>query len=94
MSTLSLRIPDDLDKQLEEEASRENKSRSELVRDAVADYLARKEKERFLRDFVAEARAGYAKAELRQDAQAIADDFLTVENETLDSPADDDRWWK
>ncbi len=93
MSTLSLRIPDDLDKQLEEEALRENKSRSELVRDAVADYLARKEKERFLGDFVAEARAGYANAELRQDAQTIADDFLPAENEVLDAPADD-RWWK
>jgi len=93
MSTLSLRIPDDLDRQLEEEASRENKSRSELVRDAVADYLARKEKERFLRDFVAEARAGYANSQLRQDARAIADDFLAVEDEALDTPADD-RWWK
>jgi len=93
MSTLSLRIPDDLDKQLEEEASRENKSRSEVVRDAVTDYLARREKERFLGDFVAEARAGYANADIRQDAQAIADDFLTIENEALDAPADD-KWWK
>ncbi|VAW80937.1 hypothetical protein MNBD_GAMMA14-746 [hydrothermal vent metagenome] len=93
MSTLSLRIPDDLDKQLEEEASRANKSRSELVRDAVADYLARKEKERFLGDFVAEARAGYANAATRQDAQAIADDFLPVENEALD-PSAEDKWWK
>mgnify|MGYP000753647321 CR=1 FL=1 len=93
MSTLSLRIPDDLDKQLEEEASRENKSRSELVRYAVADYLTRKEKERFLGDFVAEARAGYANTELRQDAQAIADDFLPVENEALDTPTDG-KWWK
>lgn len=93
MSTLSLRIPDDLDKQLEEEASRANKSRSELVRDAVADYLARKEKERFLGDFVAEARAGYANAAIRQDAQAIADDFLPVENEALD-PSAEDKWWK
>ncbi len=93
MSTLSLRIPDHLDKQLGEEASRENKSRSELVRDAVADYLARKEKARFLGDFVAEARAGYANADIRQDAQAIADDFLPVENEALPPPTDD-KWWK
>lgn len=93
MSTLSLRIPDDLDKQLGEEASRENKSRSELVRDAVADYLARKEKARFLGDFVAEVRAGYANAELRQDAQAIADDFLPVENEVLNAPIEG-KWWK
>ncbi len=93
MSTLSLRISDDLDRQLGEEASRENKSRSEVVRDAVTDYLARKEKERFLRDFVAEARAGYANDELRQDAQAIADDFLRVENEALDTSTDD-QWWK
>jgi len=93
MSTLSLRIPDDLDKQLGEEASRANKSRSELVRDVIADYLARKEKARFLGDFVAEARAGYADADISRDAQAIADDFLPVENEALDSPTDE-KWWK
>lgn len=93
MATVSLRIPDALDKQLEEEASRENKSRSELVRDAVTDYLTRKEKARFLEDFVAEARAGYANDAIRQDAQAVADDFLLVENEALDLPIDDP-WWK
>ena len=93
MSTLSLRIPEDLDKRLGEEASREHKSRSELVREAVADYLARREKERFLTDFVAEARAGYDSTAIRQDAQAVADDFLTVENEALDPPPDE-KWWK
>ena len=93
MTTVSLRIPDALDKQLEEEASRENKSRSELVRDAVTDYLARKEKERFMEGFVAEARAGYANADISQDARTIADDFLPVENETLDSSTDE-KWWK
>ena len=93
MSTLSLRIPDDLDRKLVEEASREHKSRSELVREAVADYLARKEKERFLNDFVAEARAGYGNDAIRQDAQAVADDFLPAENEALD-PSADEKWWK
>lgn len=93
MTTVSLRIPDALDKQLEEEASRENKSRSELVRDAVTDYLGRKEKERFMKGFVAEARAGYTNADISQDAQAIADDFLPVENEALDDSTDE-KWWK
>ncbi len=93
MSTLSLRIPDDLDRRLEEEASREHKSRSELVREAVADYLVRKEKERFLSDFVAEARAGYRNAAILQDAQTIADAFLPVENEALDPPPEE-KWWK
>ncbi len=92
MSTVSLRIPDDLNEQLNQEARRQNKSRSELLREAVTDYLQRKEKERFVGRFVAEARAGYGNAELARDAHAIAEDFLTLENEALGHA--DDKWWK
>lgn len=84
MSTVSLRIPDELDEKLNREARRENRSRSELLREAIIEYLERKEKERFIADFVAEARAGYGDPDIARDARTIADDFLDLEKETLD----------
>lgn len=92
MSTVSLRIPDDLDEKLNQAARRENRSRSELLREAVTEYLERKEKERFLNDFVAEAREGYGNADITHDARTIADDFFELENEALDGT--DEKWWK
>lgn len=100
MSTVSLRIPDELDERLSREASRENKSRSEMLREAVSEYLDRKEKERFLNEFVAETRAGYGDPGIAEDARAIAEDFLPAENEALDSTETDtgtdttEKWWK
>lgn len=92
MSTISLRIPDDLDEKLNREALRENRSRSELLREAVIDYLERKEKERFVADFVAEARTGYGDPDIAREARAIADDFLEPENQALDDTSD--KWWR
>jgi len=92
MSTVSLRIPDDLDEKLNQAARRENRSRSELLREAVIEYLERMEKERFLNDFVAEAREGYGNSGVTRDARTIADDFLELENEALDDT--DEKWWK
>jgi len=62
------------------------------LREAVVQYLERKEKEHFLNEFVAEARAGYGNPELARDAGAIADDFLALESEALDTT--EDKWWK
>lgn len=92
MSTLSLRIPDELDERLNREAHRENRSRSELLREAVIEYLERKEKQRFLSDFVAEARAGYGNADIARDARTIADDFDAVERGAPDDG--EEKWWK
>jgi predicted transcriptional regulator len=92
MSTVSLRIPDELDERLNQEARRENRPRSELLREALIEYLERKEKERCLSDFVAEARTGYGHPEVARDARTIAEDFLELENEALNNA--DEKWWK
>lgn len=101
MPALSLRLPEDLDQRLETEARLEQQPRSEVVRIAIVDYLARRERERFMANLVAEARAGYADEAIRNEAIEMAEEGMTTSNEALDSvekaapPTDQtDRWWK
>jgi metal-responsive CopG/Arc/MetJ family transcriptional regulator len=89
MPAVSLRLPDELEHRLEEESHREGVPRSEVVRQALCDYLTRRERERFMNELVAEARAGYGIAALRDEALALAEDALAA-----DGDADAGRWWK
>ncbi|MHB8708790.1 MAG: ribbon-helix-helix protein, CopG family [Desulfuromonadales bacterium] len=89
MPALSLRLTDELEHRLEEEAHREGVPRSEVARQAISDYLARRERERFMNELVAEARAGYGIAAIRDEALALAEDALVSDDEV-----DDERWWK
>ena len=54
MPALSLRLPDELEHRLVEEAHREGVPRSEVARQAISDYLARRERERFMTELVAD----------------------------------------
>lgn len=105
MSTLSIRLPDELDRQLQTEARLADKTRSELARDVLAEYVKRRERERFMAELVAEAKAAYADPEIRREALEIAEDFLPLDNEALDiaegrvpgesgreEPAE--KWWR
>lgn len=105
MPALSLRLPEDLDHRLEDEARLEKLPRSEVVRIAIADYLARRERERFMAELVAEASAGYANEAIRKEAIEMAEEFLPLDNEALDiaegrKPGEPwpeetgERWWK
>lgn len=105
MPALSLRLPEDLDHRLEEEAHREGLPRSEVARQAISDYLARRERERFMAELVAEARAAYTNETIRREALEMAEEFREADNEALDiaegrkpgepSPGQqDERWWK
>ena len=105
MPALSLRLPEDLDHRLEDEARLENVPRSEVVRIAIADYLARRERERFMAELVAEAGAAYANEAVRKEAVEMAEEFLPLDNEALDiaegrKPGEPwpeetgERWWK
>ena len=100
MGALSLRLPDELETRLAEEAEREGRPRSEVAREAIAEYLARRERERFMGELVAEARAGYADEAVRDEARELAEAFQQAENEALASveagEAEDGEtpWWK
>ena len=105
MPALSLRLPEELDHRLEDEARIEQLPRSEVVRIAIVDYLARRERERFMAELVAEARAAYADESIRSTALEMAEEGMATSNEALDiaegrkpggsrSTKPADKWWK
>ena len=83
MAGFSLRLPDDLESRLDEEARLEGVARSEIARAAIAEFLAQKERRRYLATFVAEARAAYADPRIRKDALALAEEAVPLDNEGL-----------
>lgn len=84
MAGLSLRLPDDLETRLNHEAREEGLPRSEVARVAIVEFLDRRERERYLAAFVKEARAAYGNPTIRQEAQEIAAEALSLDNEALD----------
>jgi predicted DNA-binding protein len=105
MATLNIRLTGQIEQRLNEEAVRENKTRSEIARDALDWYLLEIEKKRFMDQLLEEARSGYAIESIRREAQVIAEEFLPVENEMLESvegrlsgdlphTESPEKWWK
>jgi metal-responsive CopG/Arc/MetJ family transcriptional regulator len=97
MAAISIRLPDDIESQLTREAELEEKPRAEIAREAIAEYLARKERERFMAEMVAEARAAYSNEAIQQEAREIAEEFLPIENEALEQATvgePGEKWWK
>jgi predicted transcriptional regulator len=78
MSLISVRLPEDLDAQLARESTLTRRPKSEVAREAIAQYLARQERQRFLG---AIARAALA---TRDEALAIAEEALPLDNEALE----------
>ncbi|HUW97887.1 MAG TPA: ribbon-helix-helix protein, CopG family [Acidiferrobacter sp.] len=85
MAAISIRIPEEIDTRLTEEARLEGLPRSEVVREAITDYLTRRERERFMAELVAEAKAAYNDPELRREALEMAEEAIAASNEALDT---------
>lgn len=83
MAGLSLRLPEDLESRLDDEARREGVGRSEVARTAIAEFLDRRERERYIAAFVAEARAAYADPGVRDEALGLAEEAVPLDNEGL-----------
>lgn len=84
MGALSLRIPDELAAKLDHEAELEQRGRSEILRDALDNYLEARARERLLASMVREARALYADTAAVSEATQVSENFLAAENETLE----------
>ena len=91
MSNISVRLPEEVLRQLQYEADRTHRKRSEIIREAVLDYLKQSERERFLQQMVAEAKAGYANPDIRREALQIDVEFSAVEDDQYDGQT---QWWK
>ncbi|WP_150048610.1 ribbon-helix-helix protein, CopG family [Methylomonas rhizoryzae] len=102
MPAISLRLPDDVEANLKAEAQLEGKSQSEIARLAIIEYLARRERERFMAEMVAEVRTAYADPEIRREALAIAEEFDAADDaldrliaeERAAGIDPDEKWWE
>lgn len=83
MAGFSLRLPEDLESRLDDEARREGVARSEVARTAIAEFLERRERQRYLAAFVAEAQAAYSDPKIRKEALALAEEAVALDNEGL-----------
>jgi predicted DNA-binding protein len=79
MSLVSIRLPEDIEARLAREAERTQRPKSEIVRDAIVDYLQRLERDRFLADIARAARARGA-----PDTLDAIEEALPLDNEALD----------
>lgn len=83
MTAFSLRLPEELEGRLNREAQQEGLPRSEIARTAIEEFLDRRERERFMAAFVAEARAAYGTPELRREALELAAEALPGDNAAM-----------
>jgi predicted transcriptional regulator len=79
MSLISLRLPEELERLLNREAELASRPRSEIAREAIADYLARRERDRYIGEIARAARARDA-----DEAHRLAEESLPLDNESLD----------
>jgi metal-responsive CopG/Arc/MetJ family transcriptional regulator len=100
MANLSVRLPDDVENLLEKEAVLAHKSRSELVREAITEYVVQRERKRFMEEMVDEARRAYADSDIREEAQAISEEAVDdgldaiIDEERAAGIDPDEKWWR
>ena len=78
MALVSIRLPEDVESRLAQEAERAQRPKSEVARQAIVDYLERIERERFLQEI---ARA--ARSRERDEALTASEEALPLDNEAL-----------
>ena len=99
MSNISVRLPPEIERGLEEEARLTERNRSDLLREAVGEYLTRKQKARLIAEMKAAARALYPNPEAEREgvesAEAGLEDWLeSIGREEQAAGVDpDERWW-
>lgn len=99
MGNLSTRLPEDMERDLEYETEISGKSRSEVVREAIGEYLTRQERERFMAEMIAAAKALYSDPEAREEDLEIAEEGLDewledIEREERAAGIDpNEKWW-
>jgi predicted transcriptional regulator len=78
MGLLSIRLPDDVDARLDRESEALRRPKSELAREAITEFLAGLERQRFIADIARAARARDGEGSL-----SVAEEGLRGDNEAL-----------
>lgn len=96
MGGISVRLPAQVERALDQEAELSQRNRSELVREAVGEYLDRRRKQRQLEEMKAAARTAYAEPSLRAEDQRLQADFEEADglDEADDVQAPESPWWQ
>jgi predicted transcriptional regulator len=84
MAAFNVRLTEELRARLDAEARRQGLARAEVTRLAIAEFLAGRERERFVSALVAEARSAYADPKIRREALAVTADIAAADSEALD----------
>ena len=99
MTNISVRLPREIERSLEEEARLAGRNRSDVVREAVGEYLTLKQKERIIEELKGAARALYSNPAAAREDSEIAEEGLedwlnSIEREDRAAGIDPDtKWW-
>jgi len=99
MANISVRLPPEIERDLEEEARLTKRNRSDLVREAVGEYLTRKQKERIIEEMKQAARALYSDPDAVREGVEIAEEGLEDWLESIESEEraaginPEEKWW-
>lgn len=99
MANISVRLPPDIEKGLDDEARLTDRNRSELVREAVGEYLTRRQRDRLIEEMKQAARALYSDPEALREGVEISEEGIedwleSIEREERAAGIDpDQRWW-
>ncbi|QOC21490.1 ribbon-helix-helix protein, CopG family [Wenzhouxiangella sp. AB-CW3] len=100
MSHLSVRLPDEIEQRLDREAERTGRNRSDLVREAVGQYLTQKERDRMIEEMKQAARVLSSDPDAIRASRELAEEGLedwieSIECEERAAGVDrDEKWWE
>jgi predicted transcriptional regulator len=99
MPAVSVRLPEHLESLLDQEAQIAGRARSDIIREALTEYIRHQQHRRFMGAYVGEARAGYADPALLAEVRELADDALALDEEgvaRLEAAGSDadEPWWR
>lgn len=102
MTNISVRLPPEIERGLEEEARLTERNRSDVVREAVGEYLTQRQRERLIKEYTDEMRQAYADPEhadtmrrMQQDFDEVDDSLERIEAEERAAGIDpNEKWWE
>ena len=99
MSHLSVRLPVGVERRLDKEAEITGRNRSDLVREAVGQYLTQRERDRMIEEMKQAARVLSSDPDTVRESRQLAEEGLedwveSIEREERAAGADpDEKWW-
>jgi len=102
MANISVRLPPEIELGLAEEARLTDRNRSDVVREAVSEYLTQQQRKRAINEYADEMRRAYADPEYADEMRRIQQDFDAVDNslelieieERATGIDPDEKWWE